>query len=77
MQGEVDLGDLPLVLHRANGIIDVRILVDGLAVHVVDMGFTPGETVAIESSGGGADSGAAFEPEVNFGSCCGLTEGWR
>ena len=43
VQGEVDLGDLPLVLHRANGIVNVRILVDGLAVHDVGIGFTPGE----------------------------------
>ena len=34
MQGEVDLGHLPLVLHGANSIVDVSTLVDRLAVHL-------------------------------------------
>ena len=72
VQCEVDLRDLPLILHRANGIVDVRILVDELAVHLVGIGFTPGEVAAIESGGGGvADSGAALSLKSNLGARCG------
>jgi hypothetical protein len=80
MQGEVNLGDLLLVLHRANGIVDIRILVDGLAVHRVDIVFTPAKKDSDRefSGGGGTDSGAALATLKSiFGQLWLVTVEWR
>ena len=44
VQREVDLRDLSLILHRANGTVNVRILVGALAVHGGGVDFSVTES---------------------------------